>query len=174
MRLTLALLAALCAAAPAGITAGISAGPVFPAGGWGDNIGSGLDLQVFGRWMSDGRFGAGPGLSLAMYGDEYDGDASLTVLTPELSAAYHLRPGAASFSPGLEAGIGYSRSELEAGNGSDPVSWDPSWRAGFRWEFGMGAGFRGAAGFDFRGVLAEGESGDAFALVFRVSREVLP
>lgn len=173
MRLTLALLAALCAVAPADIAAGMSVGPVFPVGGWGDNFGSGLDICAFGRWMWTDRLGAGPGLSLTMYGDAYDGDASLSIITPEISASYHLRPGARSFSPGLEAAIGYSRSRLEAGGGSDPATWDPAWRAGIRWEFGLGAGFRGAVGFDFNGILAQEETGDGFSLVFRVSRKVL-
>lgn len=173
MRLTFALLAVLCAASAAAVTAGLSLGPVFPVGSWGDNIGSGLDLRAYGRWMFSDAFGAGPGLALTMHGDAYDGDASLSVLTPEISAAYHLRPGAGSFSPGLEVGAGYSRSRLEAGGGSDPVTWDPFWRAGVRWEFGLGSGLRGAVGFDFRGIMAREESGDGFALVFRVSREVL-
>ncbi len=53
------------------------------------------------------------------------------------------------------------------------MTWDPFWRAGVRWEFGLGSGLRGAVGFDFRGIMAREESGDGFALVFRVSREVL-
>jgi hypothetical protein len=173
VRFALALLAAVCAAAPAKTTAGLATGPVFPVGSWGDSFGSGLEFQAFARWMFSERFGAGPGLSMVLYGDEYDGDASLDVLTPEISAAFHLRPGARSFSPGIEVGLGYSRSSLESGGGSDPVTWDPSWRAGIRWEFGMGAGFRGAAGFDFKGIVAREETADGFALVFRVSREVL-
>ncbi len=101
MRLTLALLAVLCAASAAAVTAGLSLGPVFPAGSWGDNIGSGLDLRAYGRWMFSDAFGAGPGLALTMHGDAYDGDASLSVLTPEINSAYHLRPCAVSCIPVL-------------------------------------------------------------------------
>jgi hypothetical protein len=151
---------------------GVSTGPVFPVGGWGDNIGTGVEARASVHWKPWQRVGVGAALAADLYGDAYDGDASLACISPEVSSAFFLRPHARVFNPGIEAGIGFSRSRLQSAGGSDPATWDPSWRAGIRWDFSLGSGFRGAIGFDFRGILASGGSADSFGLVFRASREV--
>jgi hypothetical protein len=151
---------------------GISTGPVFPVGNWGETIGTGIEARASVHWKPWARVGVGAALQADLFGDAWDGDASLSCIGPEISTALFLRPGARVFNPGIEAAFGLTRSQLQSGGGTDPASWDPSWRAGLRWDFSLGMGFRGAAGFDFRGILASGESADSFGLVFRVSREV--
>lgn len=168
----MAVILLLAGVAFAGIDAGLSVGPVFPVGGWGQFLSTGLDFEAFAGWGVNSRLSAGPGVSVALYGDGGGGDASLTVITPEIRGSFFLRPGARSFNPGVEAAFGYSRSSLSSGGGEDPVTWDPSWRAGLRWDFSLGGGFRGAAGFDFRGILSGIESADGFSMVLRVSKEV--
>lgn len=166
------LLLLVALAAQADLDAGMSAGVAFPVGQWGRQFGTGLDLGAHARWRLTRGIGAGLGLSAQVYGDAYDGDASLLVLAPSVSTALHLRPGARSFNPGLEASFGLARSVMTNAGGEDPATWDPFWRAGFRWDFGMGPGWRGAVGFDFSGVMGEGESADCFELVMRISRGV--
>jgi hypothetical protein len=166
------LLAAGAVAEPGAIDVGGSAGLSYPVGAWGDNIGGGLSARGFALWRVSEGLGAGLGADLAVYGDAEDGDASLTRLAPQLIARGVLRPGAASFEPGLEVGLGMARTGLSASGGSDPASWDPFWRAGIRWGFSLGAGLRGGLGFDFSGVLADVESAESFELCFSVSREV--
>jgi hypothetical protein len=151
---------------------GVSTGPVFPVGNWGETIGTGIEARTSVHWKPWARVGVGAALQADLFGDAWDGDASLSCIGPEISTAFFLRPGARVFNPGIEAAFGLTRSQLQSGGGTDPASWDPSWRAGLRWDFSLGMGLRGAAGFDFRGILASGESADSFGLVFRVSREV--
>jgi hypothetical protein len=94
------------------------------------------------------------------------------MLFPHVSLAYYLRPWGDVFNPGIEAGAGMCRSSLSSGDGADPATWDPCWRAGIRWDFLLGAGFRGAIGCDYTGIMAKEKQGDTFGLVFTVSREV--
>lgn len=151
---------------------GISTGPVFPVGNWGTNIGTGLEARASVHWKPWARVGIGAALQADLFGDAWEGDASLACFGPEISTTLFLRPHARTFNPGIEAGFGVTRSRLQSAGGSDPATWDPSWRAGLRWDFSLGMGFRGAVGFDFRGILASGGSADSFGLVFRASREV--
>jgi len=172
---TLALLVLLASGAlaqPGGIDLGASAGLSYPVGAWGENIGGGLSARGFGLWRASDGLRLGLGADLAVYGDADDGDASLSRFAPQLIAGGLLRPGAASFEPGLEVGLGMARTDLSASGGSDPASWDPFWRAGVRWGFSLGAGLRGGLGLDFSGVLADVESAESFELAFSVSREV--
>jgi hypothetical protein len=155
-----------------GLDLGASLGLSYPVGAWGDNIGSGLGLRTRGLWKAAEGLGLGAGLGLSLYGDSWDGDASLSRLAPQLVARGVLRPGAASFEPGLEVGLGMARSSMSSSGGTDPASWDPFWRAGLHWGFGLGDGLRGGIGLGFTGVLADIESADSFELLFSVSREV--
>jgi len=167
--------AALCIALLGGLPpleAGVSVGPVFPVGDWGQYLDTGVEARVSLQLVPLRRVRAGLAFSMDIYGDGGRGDASVTMLSPEATASFFLRPGARVFNPGLEAGFGMTRSRLESGGGDDPATWDPSWRAGPRGDFSAGNGYRGAVGFDFRGVLAEGSSADSFGLVFRISKEV--
>ena len=164
------VLAALSLAA--GLELGANVGLSYPVGAWGDNIGGGISGRILGLVPAWERLRLGAGLDLALYGDAEGGDASLSRLAPQLVARGILRPGAASFEPGIELGLGMARTGLSASGGSDPASWDPFWRAGVRWGFGLGSGLRGGVGFDFSGVLADVESAESFELLFSVSREV--
>jgi hypothetical protein len=150
----------------------VSVGPTYASGGWGDNLSTGVWGRLDFRWMITPSVRAGAGMEASAFGSRYDTDASLTIMSPHLSVAYYLRPGAAVFNPGIEAAGGFARSSLGSGGGTDPATWDPFWRAGVRWDFSIGAGFRGAVGCDYTGIMAEGKSGDMFGLVFAVSREV--
>jgi len=151
---------------------GLSTGPVFPVGAWGDNIGTGIEARASLAWKPWERVGVGAGITGCLYGDAWDGDASLACIGPEILTDLFLRPHARVFNPGVEAGFGLTRSRMESAGGADPATWDPAWRAGVRWDFSLGGGLRGAVGFDFRGILASGGSADSFGLVFRASREV--
>ncbi len=165
------ILTALAASA-GGLNLDASMGISYPVGAWGDNIGSGIGTRALALWKATERLGAGAGLGLTLYGDDWEGDASLSRLAPQLVARGVLRPGAASFEPGLEVGVGMSRSRLGSSGGVDPASWDPFWRAGLRWGFGLGEGFRGGIGFDFSGVLSDVETAESFEILFSVGREV--
>jgi hypothetical protein len=123
-------------------------------------------------WKITRSFRAGAGMEATAFGSRYDTDVSLTMLSPHVSAAYYLRPHALVFNPGIEIAGGMNRSSLSSGGGTDPATWDPYWRAGIRWDFSIGAGFRGAVGCDYTGVLASEKSGNTFGLVFTVSKEV--
>jgi len=160
------------AASAGGLDLGASLGLSYPVGAWGDNIGSGISAEAVGLWKAYDRLGVGAGMGLSVYGDDWDGDASVVRLAPQLVARGVLRPGAASFEPGLEVGLGMARTSLSSSGGSDPASWDPFWRAGLRWGFGLGAGLRGGVGFDFSGVLADVETAESFEILFTVGRKV--
>jgi hypothetical protein len=151
---------------------GVSVGPSYPSGGWGDDLGTGIWGRLDFCWKVSPSFRAGAGMEAGVFGSRYDTSASLSMLMPHVAASYYLIPGAKVFNPGIEVAGGLCRSSLSSGGGSDPVTWDPFWRAGVRWNFSMGAGFRGAVGCDYTGILAEQKSGDTFGLVFTVSREV--
>jgi len=129
----------------------VSVGPSYSLGGWGDYMGTGITGRL--------------GFSLKL-------NSSLTMLSPHVGAGYYLRPWGDTFNPGVEVAGGFCRSALKSGSGADPVTWDPFWRAGIRWDFRIGAGFRGAVGFDYTSVLASEKSGDTFGLLFTLSREV--
>lgn len=172
MRFLVPLLAAACVSVAADLDIGLTAGPSFPVGSWGQYIGSGLSARACVQWKPLARIGAGAALGAGIYGDEYEGDASLLMITPEIVSSFHLRPWGRSFNPGIEAGFGMTRSSLRSGGGTDPATWDPSWRAGFRWDFSLGSGYRAAVGFDFAGILGSRGSSDSFGLVFRISRGV--
>ena len=150
----------------------VSVGPDYASGGWGDNLSNGILGRIDVCWKITPSFRAGAGMEASVFGSRYDTDASLSMMMPHVSAGYYLRPGATVFNPGIEVAGGLARTSLRSGGGADPASWDPFWRAGIRWDFSIGAGFRGAAGFDYSGIVAESKSGDTFGLVFTVSREV--
>jgi len=94
------------------------------------------------------------------------------MLTPALTASYYLRPWGNTFNPGLECAFGLCRSSLSNSGGADPVSWDPAWRAGFRWDFSLGGTYRGQVGMDYSSVLADIEQADTFLLLFGFTKEV--
>lgn len=151
---------------------GFTASSIFPVGSWGEQIGAGLSARASAQWKPAARIGAGASLGIGIFGDEYDGDASVFMLSPEITGSFHLRPWGRTFNPGIEAGFGMNRTSMECGGGSDPASWDPFWRAGLRWDFGMGSDFRGAVGFDLASILSQKVSSDSFSILFRLSREV--
>ena len=150
----------------------VSVGPSYSSGGWGDNLSTGIGGRVDFYWKITPSFRTGAGMEATAFGSRYNTNVSLTMLMPHVCAAYYLRPHARVFNPGIEIAGGMSRSSLHSGGGTDPATWDPFWRAGIRWDFSMGAGFRGAVGFDYAGVMAGEKSGNTFGLVFTVSREV--
>ncbi|MCK5130632.1 MAG: hypothetical protein KAR40_00590 [Candidatus Sabulitectum sp.] len=145
---------------------------ITPIGGWGENLSSGLAGGLYGNWLFSPKFRAGLGIEGTVFGDANQGSASFTQMKPMGNVSLFLRPHGAVFNPGLVMGFGYCRSRLSSGGGIDPVSWDPFWRAGIRWNFSLGSPWRAGLGLDLEGIMASGKSGDAFRLTFGVSREV--
>mgnify|MGYP001042433426 FL=1 len=169
--LTLALAAALSAAAlNVDLVAGT--GLSYPTGKWGNSLNTGLDAGVFASWIATPSIRAGLGLSVGVFGSSDQGAASLTLLKPQIRAAYYLRPWGSVFNPGVVLSFGMCHSSLSNSGGTDPATWDPFWAAGLRWNFSVGGGFRGEIGFDYSSIMAELQSGDSFDLKFGVSREV--
>lgn len=166
------LLAAVmaCTAADIGFTA--SVGPTFPTGQWGRNLSTGIDARLMGEWLITPSLRAGAGVQGMLLGSTDGGSASLTIVTPQVSFAWFLRPWGRVFNPGIECAFGMGRSSLSNGDGHDPITWDPAWRAGLRWDFSMGGGFRGRVGLDYSSIIAEMEQADAFTLLFGFSTEV--
>lgn len=151
----------------------LSGGPVFPIGSWGQHLDSGMGLSLGGVWHPSSRIGVGVGLDGELYSSSGREDASLQKLTAMLQGALFLRPGARSFNPGIVVALGLTRSRLQSGTGTDPATWDPSWRAGVRWGFSIGGGFRARIGLDFGSVIASsGDNGDFFDLRLGFLREV--
>lgn len=150
----------------------VSVGPSYSLGGWGDYMGTGITGRLGFSLKLNPSLRVGTGVEGTAFGSRYDGNSSLTMLSPHVGAGYYLRPWGDTFNPGVEVAGGFCRSALKSGSGADPVTWDPFWRAGIRWDFRIGAGFRGAVGFDYTSVLASEKSGDTFGLLFALSREV--
>ncbi len=171
MTRTMILAAVLATAAAAGafeIEAGVAG--MTPIGGWGDNLSAGLAGELQFNWLVSRKFRAGAGVEGAVFGDANAGDASLSQFKPMGILSFYLRPHGASFNPGVVAAFGYCRTRLSSGGGVDPVSWDPFWRAGIRWNFSLGSPWRAGLGFDLESVVSQETSGDAFKLTFGVSR----
>lgn len=141
-------------------------------GGWGKYLSNGLSGSVQAKWLFSRKFQAGLGLEGVVFGDGYSEDASLLQLKPMGILSFYFRPRGRSFNPGIVAAFGYCRSRLSSGEGVDPVSWDPFWRAGVRWNFSLGEPWRAGIGFDLESVLSSEKNGDAFKFTFGVSREV--
>ncbi len=170
---TVILAAALTSLAVAGtIDFVVEGAGITPIGGWGTNLSNGLAGGVQANWLFSTRFRAGLGIEGATYGDGFDGNASFSQLKPMGILSLYLRPHGRTFNPGLVAAFGYCRSRLSSGEGIDPASWDPFWRAGLRWNFSLGSPWRAGLGFDLESVAASDKSGDAFRFTFGVSREV--
>ena len=173
MKLTLALVltaALVCTAVDLDLT--VSLGPAFSTGQWGRNLGTGIDGRITGAWMITPSLRVGMGIEGQALSSTDGGSASLTMLTPALVTSYYLRPWGNSFNPGVECAFGLCRTSLSNSGGADPVTWDPAWRAGLRWDFSLGGSFRGRIGADYSSVLAEMEQADSFLLLFGFSREV--
>ncbi|MCK5841806.1 MAG: hypothetical protein KAH31_06550 [Candidatus Sabulitectum sp.] len=141
-------------------------------GGWGENLSNGLAGGLYGNWLFSDKFRTGLGIEGAVFGHASQGSVSFTQLKPMGNASFYLRPHGAVFNPGIVVAFGYCRSQLSSGDGTDPVSWDPFWRAGIRWNFSLGSPWRAGLGFDLESVMASEKAGDAFRLTFGVSREV--
>ena len=150
----------------------LSGGPSFPIGSWGQHLSSGFGCSLGATWHPYRILGAGLSVDGELYSSAGREEASLTRLSPMLHVSLFLRPGARSFNPGIVAAFGVTRSKLTSGTGSDPASWDPSWRAGVRWGFSLGGEFRCRVGFDFGSVIAREQAGDYFDLRLGILREV--
>ena len=150
----------------------ISGGPEYSVGSWGQYFGTGISFGGCALWKASQKLGAGLALDGNIYSSNGSSDASLSILSTEAVCSFFLRPGARSFNPGLIVAIGLSKSVLSSGSGTDPATWDPSWRAGFRWGFNIGAGFRGRFGFDFGSIISSESTGDYFGIRLGVLREV--
>ncbi len=148
------------------------AGLSYPTGQWGNSLNTGVDAELSASWIVTPSFRTGLGFSLSVFGSSDEGAASLTFLKPYLKAVYYLRPWGNVFNPGVVCGFGLCRSSLSNSGGTDPASWDPFWKAGLRWNFNLGGGFRGEVGGDYSSIMAETENGDLFTLQFGISREV--
>lgn len=168
------ILAFSVALAAAAVNVDLSAGMglSYPVGKWGNSLNTGVEADLYALWAPTRSLRAGPGLSMSVFGSSDIGTASLTQFKPQLKAGYYLRPWGNVFNPGVVFSFGMCRSSLSNSGGSDPATWDPFWSAGFRWNFSVGGGFRGEAGFDYSSILAEMQSGDSFTLRFGISREV--
>lgn len=151
---------------------GIGGAGITPIGGWGENLSSGLSGELQFNWLFSRKLRAGAGIEAVTYGDGNDGNASFSQLKPMGILSFYLRPHGASFNPGIVAAFGYCRSRLSSGDGVDPSSWDPFWRAGLRWNFSIGSPWRAGLGFGLESVMAQDKTGDAFRFTFGVSREV--
>lgn len=151
---------------------GLGTGLLYPVGDWGQYMGSGVSLRGWAAYRIGRFLQAGMGLNGSLYGDAYDGDASLSMIAPEALFAAYANPSSSSFNPGLEVALGMARSSLSNRGSSDPSTWDPWWRVGFRWEFGLGSGFKGKTGFDFGGALGQDQSAESFGLTLCLTREV--
>lgn len=165
-----AVLASVSAAGTIDIV--IEGAGVTPIGGWGENLSSGLAGGIQFNWLVSRKFRAGAGIEGTTFGDGNSGNASFSQLKPMGILSFYLRPQGASFNPGVVAAFGYCRSRLSSGDGIDPSSWDPFWRAGLRWNFSLGSPWRAGLGFDLESVTASEKTGDAFRFSFGVSREV--
>ncbi|MBN1433732.1 hypothetical protein JW921_03165 [Candidatus Fermentibacterales bacterium] len=150
----------------------LSGATVFPVGSWGQHLSSGLSASLGATWRATRSLGAGLLLEGEIYSSSGALEASLTRLSTMAQFSAFLRPGSPSFSPGIVLALGITRSDLSSGAGEDPPTWDPSWRAGVRWGFSLGGGFRCRTGFDFGGVMAEGADGDYFDMRLGLVREV--
>ncbi|MCD4701042.1 MAG: hypothetical protein K8S24_04205 [Candidatus Aegiribacteria sp.] len=162
--------AAACSAIDIDLAA--ETGLSYPTGQWGSSLNTGADVGLSASWVINPSFRAGLGFSLSVFGSSDQGAASLTLFKPHLKAAYYLRPWGKVFNPGVVCSFGFCRSSLSNSGGTDPASWDPFWKAGLRWNFSLGAGFRGEVGGDYTSIMAEVENGDLFTLHFGISREV--
>ncbi|MCK4671156.1 MAG: hypothetical protein KAT47_01350 [Candidatus Aegiribacteria sp.] len=147
-------------------------GPSFPTGQWGNSLSTGVDVGLSVSWVITPSLKVGGGINGSVFGSTDQGSVTLTLIKPGINVGYYLRPWGNVFNPGIECGFGVCRSSLSNDDGADPVSWDPFWRVGMRWDFSMGAGFRGRVGADYSSVLGEIETGDSFILLFGISREV--
>ena len=164
--------AAMIACAAIDIELVATGGPSFPTGQWGNSLSTGVDVGLSASWIVTPSLRVGGLINGNVYGGADQGSATFTLLKPGINVGYYLRPWGSVFNPGIEGGFGICRSSLSNGDGADPVSWDPFWRVGMRWDFSMGAGFRGRTGVDYSSVLGEKETGDSFTLLFGISREV--
>lgn len=169
---SLLLLVAIGLAPAMDFEVGVGSGLLYPVGDWGQYLGSGVSLRGWASYRMNRYLQTGMGLNASLYGDGYDGDASLSMIAPEALFAAYINPSSSSFNPGVELGLGMARSSLSSRGSSDPSTWDPWWRAGFRWEFGLGAGFKGKTGFDLSGALGQEQSAESFGLVLCLSRRV--
>ena len=162
--------AAVCSAIDVGLSGEI--GMSYPTGQWGNSLNTGLDAGVSASWIVTRSFRTGLGFSLSVFGSSDQGAASLTFFEPQLKAGYYLRPWGNVFNPGIVCSFGFCRSSLSNSGGTDPSTWDPFWKAGLRWNFSVGSGFRGEVGADYSSIMAEMKTGDSFILQFGISREV--
>lgn len=169
--LILAFTVALAAAA-LDLDLAANTGLSYPTGKWGSSLNTGLDAGLFASWIATPSLRTGLGVSLGVFGSGDQGAASLTMVRPQVRAAYYLRPWGRVFNPGLVCSFGMCRSSLSNSGGTDPATWDPFWSVGLRWNFSMGGGFRGEVGTDYSSIMAEMQTGDAFLLQFGLSREV--
>jgi len=144
----------------------------YPTGKWGNSLNTGLDGGVYASWIATPSLRAGLGVSFGVFGSGDQGAASLTMVRPQVRAGYYFRPWGRVFNPGLLCSFGMCRSALSNSGGTDPVTWDPFWSVGFRWNFSIGGGFRGEVGTDYSSIMAELQTGDAFLLQLGLSREV--
>lgn len=162
--------AAVCSAID--IDFAVGTGLSYPTGQWGNSLNTGVDAGLSASWIVTPSFRTGLGFSFSVFGSSDQGAASLTLLKPHLRAGYYLRPWGKVFNPGVVCAFGFCRSALSNSGGTDPVTWDPFWKAGLRWNFSLGGGFRGEVGGDYSSIMAEIENGDLFTLHFGISREV--
>ena len=147
-------------------------GLTYSTGQWGNSLNTGVRAGFIANWIVTPSLRAGAGFALSVFGSDDRGAASLTFLSPQIRAGYYLRPWGNVFNPGLVCSFGFCRSSLSNSGGTDPASWDPFWKAGLRWNFNIGGGFRGEVGGDYSSIMAQKESADSFILLFEFSREV--
>lgn len=166
------LLTAAWVVSAADLGVAVSVGPSFPIGSWGRNLSTGIDARLIGEWIITPSLRAGAGVQGMAFGSTDGGSASLSMIVPQAVVSWYLRPWGNTFNPGIECAFGFCRSSLSNGNGADPVTWDPAWRAGLRWDFSLGGGFRGRVGADYSSILAEKETADGFGLLVGFGTEV--
>ncbi len=170
---TMILMLVISAVVMAGtIDVAVESASITPIGGWGKNLSNGLAGGLYGSWLFSPKFRAGLAIEGSVFGDGNQGSASFTQIKPMATVSFYMRPHGRIFNPGFVMAFGYNRSRLSSGDGVDPVSWDPFWRAGIRWNFSLGSPWRAGLGLDLEGVMASEKSGDAFRLTFGVSREI--
>lgn len=150
----------------------VSGGMLWATGPWGNNFDSGMSCELNAVWNILPSLSTGVIVSGIAYNGIDDGRASLNMFNYGILAGYYLRPWGATFNPGIECSFGMNRSSLTNGTGSDPITWDPCWKAGLVWDFSIGGGLRGAIGCDYIQVLAEKQTSESFGMRIRISKEI--
>ncbi len=173
MKFTLLLLTVLVLAASAGsFDIAVSGGILWATGQWGNDFGNGMNCEFTGVWNILSSISTGVTVSGTTYSGGINGRASLNMFNCGIIVGYFLRPWGETFNPGIECSFGMNRSSLTNGTGSDPVTWDPYWKAGLVWDFSIGGGFRGAVGCDYIQVLAETQASESFGIRIGISKEI--